>query len=57
MAQLHLERMQQQMFARQFAMLEPQAALELLDVYERECMLEEDAGLEAARGGRARRDL
>jgi DNA-binding PadR family transcriptional regulator len=47
-SQLHLERMRQQMFARQFAMLEPETALELLEAYERECLLEEEDA-EAAR--------
>lgn len=41
-AQLGEERHRQQLFARQLAMLEPEAALAVVDHYERECL--QDAG-------------
>lgn len=49
-AEINQERERARLFARQLTMLEPQAALEVLDRYEREC-LEESAIVEATEPG------
>jgi DNA-binding PadR family transcriptional regulator len=42
LAQLAEERQRQRLFTRQLAMLEPHAALELMDRFEEECLMEAD---------------
>lgn len=42
LVELEEERQRQRLFARQLAMLEPQAALEVIDRYEEECLTEAD---------------
>jgi DNA-binding PadR family transcriptional regulator len=42
LTQIEEERQRQRLFARQLAMLEPQAALEVINLYERECLAEAD---------------
>jgi DNA-binding PadR family transcriptional regulator len=42
LAQMEDQRQRSRIFARQIAMLEPQAALDVLDEYERECLAESD---------------
>jgi DNA-binding PadR family transcriptional regulator len=42
LAQMEEQRQRSRLFARQIAMLEPQAALDVLDEYERECLADAD---------------
>jgi DNA-binding PadR family transcriptional regulator len=57
LAQIEEERQRHRMFARQLAMLEPNAALEVIDEYERECLAgaDEVPPAEAERAGVAER--
>jgi hypothetical protein len=41
-AQLEESRQRERLFARQLAMLEPEAALGVIDLYERECLLDNE---------------
>ena len=55
--QIEEERQRHRMFARQLAMLEPRAALEVIDAYEKECLASADevSPAEAERAGVAER--
>jgi len=57
LAQIEEERQRHRLFARQLAMLEPKAALEVIDEYERECLAgaDEVPPAEAERAGVAER--
>jgi DNA-binding PadR family transcriptional regulator len=56
-SQMEEQRERQRLFARQLAMLEPGAALSVIERYERECLEEAEAAREAAEAGGASRSV